>query len=275
MVILAFIFIGDKIMNKTALITGASNGIGKELAIIHAKNKGNLVLVARRENLLEELKTELEQKYNISVTIIAKDLSLRNAAKEIFDEVNAKGIQIDYLINNAGFGGYGKFYERSIEDDISMIDVNIVALTMLTKYFLPEMVKRNSGKILNVASTAAFMPGPLMAVYFATKAFVISLSQAIAEELSDSNVTVTALCPGPTETGFAKKANVEDTDLFKHSAAAAVVAQKGYNAMLKGKMVIITDGPQKFMIKALIPFAPQKMVLKQVRRMQEKKVPSF
>jgi uncharacterized protein len=257
-------------MKKTALITGASNGIGKELAIIHAKNKGDLVLVARRMNLLEELKTELEKQFGISVKLIAKDLSKREAAKEIYDEIKAEGIQIDYLINNAGFGGYGKFHERSAGDDLSMIDVNVVSSTMLSKYFLPDMVKRNSGKIMNVASTAAFMPGPLQAVYFATKAFVISLSQALADEVSDTNVTITALCPGATATGFAKKADIENTALFKKAASAESVALKGYNAMLKGKRVIITDGPQKFLIKFLIPFAPMKMVMKVTRKLQEK-----
>lgn len=257
-------------MNNTALITGASNGIGKELAIIHAQNKGDLVLVARRQEILEALKSELEQTYGINVKIIVKDLSQRLAPKEIYDEIKSENIQIDYLINNAGFGGYGKFYERNIEEDLEMIDLNIISLTLLTRYFLPEMISRNSGRIMNVASVAAFMPGPLQAVYFATKAYVLSLSHAIAAEIAGTNITVTSLCPGPTITNFAKKANMEEVKLFKNGASAQTVAKKGYKAMTKGKREIITDIPMKFLIKMLIPFAPLKIVLKQVMSMQGK-----
>lgn len=166
-------------MKKVALITGASSGIGKELAIIHAENGGDLVLVARRENKLLELKQELKNKYHINVEIIVKDLTQLKAPQDIYDEVTKKGIEIEYLINNAGFGGHGKFHERSIEDDLAMINLNIVALTLLSKLFLPDFVKRNSGRILNVSSTASFMPGPLQAVYFATKSYVTFLSNAM------------------------------------------------------------------------------------------------
>jgi short-subunit dehydrogenase len=257
-------------MKKTALITGASNGIGKELAIIHAKNEGDLVLVARRKEILEALKSEMEKAYGIKVKVIAKDLSQREAAKEIFEEVTEEGFQIDYLINNAGFGGYGMFYERNTEEDLEMIDLNIISLTLMTKYFLPEMIKRNSGRIMNLASIAAFMPGPLQAVYFATKAYVLSLSHAIATEIAGTKVTITTLCPGPTNTNFAKKANMEDVKLFKNGASAQYVAIKGYKAMLKGKREIITDIPMKFLIKLLLPFVPQKIILKQVMSMQGK-----
>ncbi|MGV6846372.1 MAG: SDR family NAD(P)-dependent oxidoreductase, partial [Lutibacter sp.] len=180
-------------MKKTALITGASSGIGKELAKIHAEKGGNLVLVARRAEKLNELKQELDKKYHIQVTVIAKDLTLLNAPQEIYDIVKEKGITIDYLINNAGFGGHGKFHERSLDQDLAMINLNVVALTLLTKLFLPDFVQRNSGRILNTSSTASFMPGPLQAVYFATKSYVTFLSNAIAEELYDTNITVTAL----------------------------------------------------------------------------------
>lgn len=255
---------------NTALITGASSGIGEELAKIHAEYKGNLVIVARSENKLNELKQALETKYGIQVTVIAKDLTNPSAPKEIADELALKGIQIDYLINNAGFGGQGKFHERPWEQDQAMIQLNIVALTALTRLFLPGMVERKSGKVLNVSSTASLMPGPLQAVYFATKAFVTSFSNAIYEELRGTNVTVTALLPGATESDFAKTSGLEDTDLFSKTASARSVALAGYNAMLQGKLNKIAGVSfgQRIMM-AFIPFSPKKMVLKQVRKMQE------
>jgi short-subunit dehydrogenase len=257
-------------MNNIALITGASSGIGKELAIIHAQNKGDLVLVARQQDKLEALKALLEKDYGIEVKIIAKDLTKREAAKEIFDEIMGEGIQVEYLINNAGFGGFGKFYERNMDEDMEMLDLNIIPLTQMTRLFLPEMIKRNSGRIMNLASIAAFMPGPLQAVYFATKAYVLSLSHAIATEIAGTKVTITALCPGPTTTNFAKYANMENSKLFKNGATAQYVAAKGYKAMMKGKREIITDTPMKFLIKVIMPYAPLKMVLKQVMSMQAK-----
>ncbi len=257
-------------MNHTALITGASNGIGKELAIIHAQNKGDLVLVARQQDKLEELKALLEKENGVKVKIIVKDLSKREAAQEIFDEIKAEGIVVEYLINNAGFGGFGKFYERIIEEDLQMLDLNIISLTQMTRLFLPEMIKRNSGRIMNLASIAAFMPGPLQAVYFATKAYVLSLSHAIATEIAGTKVAITSLCPGPTVTNFAKHANMENSKLFKNGATAQYVAIKGYKAMMKGKREIITDTPMKFLIKVIMPYAPLKMVLKQVMSMQAK-----
>ena len=259
-------------MKKVALITGASSGIGKELAIIHAENGGDLVLVARRENKLLELKQELKNKYHVNVEIIIKDLTQLNAPQDIYDEVTKNGIEIEYLINNAGFGGHGKFHQRSIEDDLAMINLNIVALTLLSKLFLPDFVKRNSGRILNVSSTASFMPGPLQAVYFATKSYVTFLSNAIAEELHSTNITVTALMPGATETEFAKVSNMDKTDLFEKTVSAHSVALEGYNGMMSGKIDVVSGlkPMQKIMMK-MIPFTPKKMILKQVRQMQEVK----
>jgi short-subunit dehydrogenase len=193
-------------MKKTALITGASSGIGKEMAKIHAAKGGDLIVVARRKEKLEALQQEIQQSTSAKVIIMVKDLTEPNAPKEIYEEVQQLGLTVDYLINNAGFGGRGKFHERAWADDLSMIQLNIVALTALTRYFLPDFVKRNSGKILNVSSTASLMPGPLQAVYFASKAYVTSFSNAIAEELYDTNVTVTALLPGATDTEFAQTA---------------------------------------------------------------------
>lgn len=256
--------------NKVALITGASTGIGKEFAYIHAKRGGDLIVVARRKDKLEALKKDLESKYGISVMVIEKDLSQLSAPKEIYNEVRKSNINVDYLINNAGFGGRGKFHEREWEQDLTMINLNITALTALTRLFLPDFVTRNKGKILNVSSTASLMPGPLQAVYYATKAYVTFFSNALAEELHDTNVTVTNLMPGATETEFAKVSGMDKTSLFNKTFSARGVAEDGYNAMLKGKLDIITgvSGSQKMMM-SMVPLIPKKMMLKQIRQMQE------
>ncbi|WP_372793604.1 SDR family NAD(P)-dependent oxidoreductase [Lutibacter sp.] len=257
---------------KTALITGASTGIGKELAIIHAKTGGNLVIIARNESKLNNLKKELELQYKINVVVIAKDLSDLNAPKEIYDEVKKQGIEIEYLINNAGFGALGKFHELGLARQISMINLNITALTALTHLFLPEFVKRNSGKILNTSSTASLMPGPLQAVYFATKAYVTFFSNALYEELHDTNITVTNLMPGATESEFGSVSGMDKTEMFKETATAYSVALEGYNGMLKGKIDVISGlKPLQKLMMAMIPFTPKKMILKQIRQMQEVK----
>lgn len=257
-------------MSKTALITGASSGIGEELARIHAQAGGNLVIVARSGDKLSALKQELEQAHNIKVTTITKDLGQPNAPKEVYDEVKQAGIEVDYLINNAGFGGLGKFHERDWAQDLAMINLNIIALTALTRFFLPDFVKRNSGKVLNVSSTASLLPGPLQAVYYATKAYVTSFSNAIAEELHDTNVTVTALLPGATETKFGSVSGMDKTVMFKNTASAHSVAKDGYEGMIAGKLNVISGlwFANKIMM-AVAPLMPKKMVLKQVRQMQE------
>ncbi|MTI31546.1 SDR family NAD(P)-dependent oxidoreductase [Xanthovirga aplysinae] len=257
-------------MKTTALITGASSGIGKELARIHAENGGNLIIVARSANKLNQLKNELEEKYSGKVHVIAKDLANPNAPKEIYEEVQNQGLQIDFLINNAGFGGRGKFHERPWEKDLAMINLNITALTALTRYFLPHMVQRNKGKILNVSSPASFMPGPLQAVYYASKAYVTFFSNALSEELHDTQVTVTNLMPGATETEFAKISGMEETSLFNKTVSAVSVAKDGYKGMLVGKLDVISGltFPQK-MMKVALPFIPKKVLLSQIRKMQE------
>lgn len=256
---------------KTALITGASSGIGREFARIHAARGGNLIVVARSAGKLEALKKELEAKHQVHVTVLAKDLTKKEAPKQVYDAVRQAGIEVDYLINNAGFGGHGKFHEREWESDLNMIKLNIIALTALTRLFLPDFVARNSGKVLNVSSTASLMPGPLQAVYFATKAYVTSFSNAIAEELHDTNVTVTALLPGATQTEFAEVANMEDTNLFKHAFSAESVAVAGYEGMLRGRLDVLAGLTlsQRVMM-ASIPFTPKKLAMKQVRKLQEK-----
>lgn len=259
-------------MKNVALITGASTGIGKELSLIHAEKGGDLVIIARDKEKLEELKTELENKYSVSVLVVVKDLSLTGAGREIYSKVKEAGIEIDYLINNAGFGGIGKFYEREWEKDLMMINLNIIALTELTRMFLPDFVKRNQGRILNVSSTASLIPGPLQAVYFATKAYVTSFSNAIAEELHGTNVSVTALLPGATKTEFGRLSGMDKTMMFKKTASAKIVAEDAYKAMMKGELNIISGitFSQKILF-ALIPFLPKKLLLKQIRIMQEVK----
>ncbi|NNU15927.1 SDR family oxidoreductase [Parvularcula sp. ZS-1/3] len=257
-------------MTGTALITGASSGIGLELARIHARRKGNLVIVARSVGKLEELKSELESQHGISVLVIAEDLSSVGAAKRIHDRVQAEGIEIEVLINNAGFGGQGAFIERDWEADRDMIEVNVIALSELCRFFIPHMVARNKGRVLNVSSTAALIPGPLQATYFATKAFVTSLSNALHEELRKTKVTVTALMPGATETGFASEAGLEGTELFKETASAASVAKAGYSAMMAGKLNVIAGVPfARRITYALLPFIPKSRVLRVVRKTQE------
>lgn len=255
---------------KVALITGASTGIGKEFANIHAEKGGDLIIVARSKDKLEALKAELEQKHSIKVMVISKDLSLPSAPNEIYEELAKAGIQIDYLINNAGFGLLGKFHELTWERQLTMINLNMTALTALTYLYLPGFVKRNEGKILNVSSTASFMPGPLQAVYYATKAYVTFLSNALAEELHDTKITVTTLMPGATETEFGATSGMDQTPMFQKAVSARGVAEDGYNGMLEGKLDVVSGltSSQKIMMK-MIPFTPKKMLLKQIRQMQE------
>lgn len=257
-------------MKKVALITGASSGIGKELTKIHASKGRDLIIVARSEDKLTALANEMQQKYNISVHVIIKDLTRLESAKEIYNEVKGMNIEVDYLINNAGFGGRGYFHERAWEKDLAMINLNITALTSLTRHFLPDMVARKRGRILNTSSSAALLPGPLQAVYYASKAYVTSFSNALAQELKQHNISVTALMPGATETEFAKVSGMDKTALFHKTFSPKVVAEAGYEAMMKGKLNVITgmNFGQKIMMK-FIPFTPKKILLKQVFSMQQ------
>lgn len=256
-------------VKKTALITGASTGIGREFAKIHAKKGGDLIVVARNVEKLRSLKTELEEKYQIKVLVIEKDLSLPDAPKGIYNEVIAAGLSVDYLINNAGFGGMGRFYERDLEEDLSMIHLNILALTELSHYFLEDFVKRNEGKILNVSSTASLMPGPGQAVYFATKAFVSSFSNAIAAELHKTKITVTNLMPGATESDFGKRSGMDKTVTFKKTASARRVAEQGYKGMLSGKLNVLAGlGFGQKIAMSMVKFIPKKIMLSMVRKLQ-------
>jgi short-subunit dehydrogenase len=258
-------------MGKTALITGASGGIGLELARIHAMKGDNLVLVARSLEKLGMIKSELEQQFNISVYNIIKDLSLKNSAAEVYDELLMHNISIDYLVNNAGLGDFGLFAVSDWTKQERMINLNITALAHLTRLFLPEMIKRGEGRILNVASTAAFQPGPTMSVYFATKAFVLNFSEAINNEVKDKGVTVTALCPGSTESNFHAVA-LGDKRLVRDRkmASSREVAEAGYEGMMKGKPVVIPGLKNSFMAFG-VRFFPREIIVKMARKIQEKK----
>ena len=249
-------------MKNVALITGASSGIGKELARIHASRKNDLVIVARRKEELEKLKSELEHDHSVMVKIIEKDLSQPYAAKEIYDELNNEGITIEYLMNNAGFGGHGKFHERPIDKDMSMIDVNVKALVSLTRLFLPGMLERNRGRILNVSSTAGFIPGPYQSVYYATKAFVNSFSQAVAEEVRHKKITVTALCPGLVRTEFIEISGMNNLKYPMKGKSAYSVARYGYKKMLRGRDIVINEFRLRIALKYLLGFMPRRLVLK-------------
>lgn len=258
-------------MNKTVLITGASSGIGLEFATLFAKDGCHLVLNARNESRLQEIANELTTKYGVKVTVAVKDLSIPESADELISELASAGIEVDVLINNAGFAAYGPFNETSWKEEKDMIQVNIMALTALTKQLLPGMIKRNSGKILNVASTAAFQPGPLMAVYYATKAYVLSFSEAVNYELRNTNVSVTALCPGATATNFEKRANLESSRLFQSGAMEArAVALEGYKALMEKKSLQIPGFKNKALAN-LVRILPRKTVLKIVHYVQDKK----
>lgn len=259
-------------MNQpTALITGASSGIGLELAKIHAAKGGDLVIVARRKEQLDRLKKELVQQYKINVLVLVKDLAETGAAQEIYNEVHAAGIKIDYLINNAGFGGRGYFHERSLTAETQMIQVNVLSLMTLTHLFLSDFMQANRGKILNVSSTASFMPGPLQATYYATKSFVTSFSNALTEEVRDKNITISTLLPGGTETEFAKTADLTNTPLFAKTVSPKIVAEKGYQGMLDGKLNIIAGlSPIATASLRFIPLLPKRVMLKQIFTMQQK-----
>lgn len=257
-------------MADTALITGSYGGLGTCFVNIHAEKGGDLILVGRSQAKLDAQAKEVEEKYHVTAHTIAADLSAPDAAQHIYDTCKSNGWKVDFLINNAGFGGQGDFTrERTMEQDMSMIAVNIETPTRLMKLFLPDMVKRGNGRVLNVSSTAAVMPGPLQAVYYATKAYVTSVSNAIWRELKDTGVTVTALMPGAMQTGFANAGGLSDTKLFSHAVDPKQVALDGYNGMLKGELNVISGLPglQKPMI-SMAPMFPKKTMLNFVYEQQ-------
>jgi hypothetical protein len=245
---------------STVLITGASGGIGYELARLFARDHHNLILVARSGDRLAQVATEL-QTLGVRVHTHALDLAAPTAPKFLFEQVQSAGLIVDILVNNAGFGALGEFARMSEEQILGQIHLNIVALTELTRLFLPSMLARRGGRIMNVASTAGFQPGPLMAVYYATKAYVISFSEAIANEVRNSGVTVTCFCPGATDTGFAKRAGNEKTRVFKQFGAMSAerVALDGYRALMEGRTLAIS-GVQNWIVAQSTRFAPRRLV---------------
>jgi uncharacterized protein len=249
----------------TALITGSSGGIGLELARIFAREGYRLVLVARTQKRLGEIAQELRP---AETQVLAIDLSLPGAPEEIHGKVPA----VDVLVNNAGFGVFGKFADKALTEELNMMQLNMTALVALTRLYLPAMIAAGSGKIMNVASTAAFQPGPLMAIYFATKAFVLSFSEAIANELEGTGVTVSTLCPGPTESDFQERAKMQNSGLVKgrKMMSARTVAEAGYRGLMAGKTIVIPGFANKLMTQSL-RLSPRSVVTKMVRRMQEEK----
>jgi short-subunit dehydrogenase len=255
---------------QTALITGPSFGIGLELARIFAREGYNLVLVARSADKLRQLANELEKAHGTRSLILAIDLTDPGAPAYVLDQTKRADIQIDVLVNNAGFGQYGPFAENDLEECLRQIQLNITTLTHLMRLYLPAMIERKSGRILNVASTAAFQAGPLMAVYYATKAYVLHFSEAIANELNGSGVTVTCLCPGPTVTEFLQRAKMEGIRLARYGAMdARTVAEDGYRALIAGKPVVIS-GFKNWLVAQSVRFAPRRMVTAVARKLQEK-----
>lgn len=262
----------DPAARQTALVTGASSGIGAALLPLFARDGADLVLVARGEAALARAAEALRNRHGIGTTVIAADLARRDAPQQIADELQRRNIAVDVLVNNAGFATYGRFDEIPAERDLELLQVNVVALTALTRLLLPAMVARGQGRILNVASTAAFQPGPLMAVYYASKAYVLSLSEALANELQGTGVTVTALCPGPTTTGFQKRAAMEDSRLVagRRLMSPNAVASAGYRALQRGDAVVV-PGLQNRLLAEAVRLLPRRLVTRIVRNAQERR----
>lgn len=260
-------------MKRTVLITGASSGLGYEFAKLFANDGADLVLVARRVARLEEIAADLGREHRTHVATLGMDLSDPAAPEAIARTLEERGIEVDVLVNSAGMGVFGKFTETPAAAELALIQVNVTALTHLTKLVLPGMVRRGFGRVLNVASTAAFQPGPLMAVYYAAKAYVLSFSEAIASELAGTGVTVTALCPGPTATDFHSTAEMDVGAL--HSLGVmmdgSTVARIGYRALVRGKRVVI-PGLGNRLVAQVVRFAPRRLVTRVVRGLQDRLV---
>ena len=254
----------------TALVTGASSGIGLELATLLARDGHDLVLVARGRDRLDGIARGLTEEFGIRATVLPADLARPEAPEEIARELSARGIAVDVLVNDAGFGLLGPFAAAPLDRSLAMIQVNVTALTHLTRLLLPGMLERRRGRILNLASTAAFQAGPLMAVYYATKAYVLSFSEALGNETSGTGVTVTAFCPGPTRTEFQKSAGMAATALFRGPLVmdAATAARAGYAGMRRGDRVVIPGMANRILVQAL-RVTPRRLAAAIARRLQE------
>src|ERR1700682_715427 len=260
----------DVSVSKTALISGASGGIGYELALLFARDRFDCILVARSHDRLEALAARMESEFRVKTLVLPKDLSKPAAVEEIFRDVSAAPMQVDVLVNNAGFPVYGLFAETELRVELEMLQVNVIALTVLTKLFLKGMIERRYGRILNPASPAAFEPGPPLALYYASKGYVLSFSEALANEVRGTGVTVTTLAPGPTRTGFQKRGQLEDSRLVQGEIAdAASVALAGYRGLMAGKTLVIPGFSNK-LIPWIVRVSPRGVVTRVVRRMQER-----
>jgi uncharacterized protein len=258
--------------NPIVLITGASNGIGLELAKIFAQEKHDLALVARSYDKLKQIAENLQQTYGVQVNYYVKDLAVSSTPEEIYEILQCEGGNVDILVNNAGFGWRGEFVKMNVADALEMIQVNMTSLTHLTQLFLPGMIERRRGKIMNVASTAAFQPGPLMATYYASKAYVLNFSMALNEELRGTGVTVTAFCPGPTATGFGNRAGFINEKIFgdHFSMKASIVALNGYKGLMKGRPLVIS-GWRNWLGTQLVRFLPRTIPGKLIKSIQMKR----
>lgn len=257
---------------SVAVVTGASAGIGKELARRFAAGGHDLVLTARRDDDLRQLASELSDAYKAACHVLPADLTDPAAPRRLFDDLTARGLVADILVNNAGFGVYGPFAGADPDRLLDMLRVNVLALTHLTRLVLPGMVERGRGRVLNVASTAAFQPGPLMAGYYATKAYVLSLSEALSEEVRGTGVTVTCLCPGPTRTEFVDRAGMDGVAIFHGPGVMDVgpVADLGYRATMRGRRVAVPGFLNRLAV-TVSPFVPRAVLLPLVKRIQAKK----
>jgi uncharacterized protein len=254
---------------STALITGASGGIGLELAKVFAREKWDLVLVARSAAKLEQAASGLSKEHGVRCHAISQDLSRRDSSEALFAETSARSLRIDALVNNAGIGTFGPFAETDLAGQTDMLEINVMSLTRLTRLFLTSMLARRQGYVLNVASTAAFQPGPLMAVYYASKAYVLHFSEALNDELRGSGVSVSALCPGATRTDFQERAQMTRSKLFNQNVMhSEAVARAGYEGMMRGKSVIVPGVVNKIVANSA-RFTPRGLMTRVVRRVQE------
>ena len=256
----------------TALVTGGTSGIGYELAKLIAKDGYNIILVARTEGDLNVVKKEIETAYGVAVTVIPKDLFVPGAAEELYNEVKARGQTVNLLVNDAAQGQFGPFLESPITRDVEIIQLNIVALTVLTKLFLRDMVARNEGRVLQLASVVSKMPGPFLAVYSATKAYVYNLTQGLINELQDTNITITALLPGMTDTDFFRKADGLDTKGYQEEDLAdpADVAKDGYEALMSGESKIVSGFKNKMQM-AMSNITPDETLAENMRKLNKEK----
>lgn len=257
---------GGNEKSRFALVTGASGGIGYEIARLLAEDRHNLIVVARSAKQLEDLAQDMRIQHGIEVHVLAMDLAVPTAANELVTRLKDQHLRVDILVNNAGYGMYGSFVEHDLEQLVDMLNLNVMTLMQLTHLLLPAMVQQGFGRILNVASTGGFQPVPLMAAYAASKAFVLNFSEALAQELQGTGVTITALCPGPTTTGFVQRANMHTSRMAAGALfmSATKVAELGYKAMVQGKPVVVTGWSNKLQT-CIIRFVPRKLVARSAK----------